>query len=373
MKILFIATSFSRYDSRIFYKQATALAKLGHSITILCSDQQPKEVIGSITIISTKKPLNRRLLRFLFSYKIISDAIKNVDFDIVQINSPENLLLVKKFKKNGKKVIFDSREDYPAYISEKHWIPIIFRKLVARNYEKYENKIIENIDAIITATPYLAEKMEKKHPHVYMVTNYPIISEMTMHNRNNNSKDLCFYGYSSGDDMHFNVLKAISNIPDTRYHLLLGNNGKHANSIIKLAKKLHIGDRVFIYNRVPFKEIPIFLEKGAAGIVLKRYAANYGYKRGSLGVIKFFDYMANGLPVICTDFDEWKTIVEKYRCGLYVNPYDVTAIQHAIEQIVNFPESTKVMGDNARKAVEIEFNWATQEKKYLLIFTDLNK
>ena len=43
-----------------------------------------------------------------------------------------------------------------------------------------------------------------------------------------------------------------------------------------------------------------------------------GYKKGTLGNNKIFEYMYYGLPIICTDFDLWKEIIDKYKCGIYV-------------------------------------------------------
>ena len=43
-----------------------------------------------------------------------------------------------------------------------------------------------------------------------------------------------------------------------------------------------------------------------------------------------FEYMAAGLPVICSDFELWKEIIEKNNCGICVNPNNIVEISNAI-------------------------------------------
>ena len=101
------------------------------------------------------------------------------------------------------------------------------------------------------------------------------------------------------------------------------------------------------------------------------YSPNLGYKTGSLGVNKFFEYMLFGLPIICTDFDLWKEIVNKYKCGICVEPRDVKQIKDAILYLINNKEEAYNMGQNGRKAVLEEYNWDTQKKVYLDLYSKL--
>lgn len=53
-----------------------------------------------------------------------------------------------------------------------------------------------------------------------------------------------------------------------------------------------------------------------------------------------------GMPVICTDFDLWKEVVEESHSGLCVNPSDSNAIANAIKYIQEHPEEAYQMGRN---------------------------
>src|SRR5690625_6021755 len=55
-----------------------------------------------------------------------------------------------------------------------------------------------------------------------------------------------------------------------------------------------------------------------AGIALFPPTEHYMKKE----LTKFFEYMNAGLPIICSHFPQWKTFIDKYNCGIAVDPYD---------------------------------------------------
>lgn len=110
-----------------------------------------------------------------------------------------------------------------------------------------------------------------------------------------------------------------------------------------------------------------------AGVVLLDYTANVGYHRGTLGVLKLFEYMMAGIPVIATDFDLWKEIVEGNDCGICVNPHDTEMIADAINYLLSHPEDARQKGLNGRKAVEKKYNWMTQEAVLFELYDRLLK
>jgi len=56
--------------------------------------------------------------------------------------------------------------------------------------------------------------------------------------------------------------------------------------------------------------------------------------------IKMFEYMAAGLPVIASDFPVWRDIVDRFQCGLLVDPLG------ALHSFLRHPSGTR--GHNAR-------------------------
>ncbi|MEM1217089.1 MAG: glycosyltransferase, partial [Bacteroidota bacterium] len=88
-------------------------------------------------------------------------------------------------------------------------------------------------------------------------------------------------------------------------------------------------------------------------------------------LIKIFEYMAAGLPVIATNFPLWQTIIEQHECGLTIPPDDPSALVAAIDHLLDNPEQATQMGQNGRRAVEKHYNWEQEEQKLLALYTQL--
>jgi glycosyltransferase involved in cell wall biosynthesis len=120
--------------------------------------------------------------------------------------------------------------------------------------------------------------------------------------------------------------------------------------------------------RVGQAQLRALYTSSVAGLVIIDYRLNQGGKRGSYAVNKLFEYMEAGLPLICTDYTLWRDIVGRYDCGVCVSPGSVEEIRAAIEYLVSDRARAFRMGQNGRRAVLEEFNWASEERKYLAVF-----
>jgi glycosyltransferase involved in cell wall biosynthesis len=56
-----------------------------------------------------------------------------------------------------------------------------------------------------------------------------------------------------------------------------------------------------------------------------------------------------------------------------VEPGSPEAIRAAIEHIVSDPDRAYHMGQNGRRAVLEEFNWSSEERKYVGVFEEIRR
>jgi glycosyltransferase involved in cell wall biosynthesis len=73
--------------------------------------------------------------------------------------------------------------------------------------------------------------------------------------------------------------------------------------------------------------------------------------------------MEAGLPVIASNFPLWRQIIEKYDCGILVDPLNPLEISDAMRWILDHPEEAIKMGARGREAVLREFNWDAESLK----------
>lgn len=161
----------------------------------------------------------------------------------------------------------------------------------------------------------------------------------------------CFYNAFKGED--FLIPKG------EKICLSVIGDGPEREACIKTIEKLGIKDTVKLWGRLQREQIAEIMSESMCFVLPSKYE--------TFGVV-YIEAMACGLPVICTDFLLWQEIIDKYKCGIYVNPNDVNAIADAIKYLMNNPEEAFRMGRNGRYAVEQEYNWSTQEAELLLLY-----
>ena len=61
--------------------------------------------------------------------------------------------------------------------------------------------------------------------------------------------------------------------------------------------------------------------------------------------------------------------MERWHCGICVDPANVNEIAAAIRYLLDHPEEARQMGENGRRAVKEEFNWGVEVKKLLALYT----
>lgn len=352
-KICHVTSVHPSTDVRIFWKECLSLSKQ-YEVCLIASNTTERDESG-IHIYNVELPKGR-FRRQCCLGKVLKKMIE-IDANVYHLHDPELMRLGIKMKERGKKVIFDSHEDVPMQILCKEYLPSWSKKPISMFYSWYEKRLFKKYDALISVTPTITERLSQVNPATYLVTNYPVLSEYRVSRHESFGGQICFAGGVSRQYMHDYVIRALSKTNAT--YLLAG---KSYPGYVESLKKLDGWKQVKYLGVVSHDEVYSIYEKATAGIVLLDYTANVGYHRGTLGVLKLFEYMMAGIPVIATDFELWKEIVDEYDCGICVDPHDIEAIADAINYFISHPDIARQKGENGRKAVEEKYNWGMQEK-----------
>lgn len=365
-KVCHLTSAHNRYDIRIFEKECRTLADNGFDTFLVVNDDNPSEHKEGITIISTGYRPNNRVDRIINSKRKMFEVAIKTEADIYHLHDPELLQIALKLKKNGGKVIFDSHEDVPSQILGKHWIPKIFRNAVSKIYSKYERYVLTKLDAVISVTPHLTERLIKLNKNVVEVTNYPRI-ESKEPVSNNRQRAVCFAGSISPQWMHEHIVNAVEKIGNIKYFLC----GLGSNDYLTKLKALNGWNQVEYLGKIPHSEVQEIYNQAMVGMAVASYNKNVKGNLGTLGNTKLFEIMMAGLPVICTDFILWEKIIDDCQCGICVKPDNVEEIASSIRYLLDNPDVAKQMGENGRRAVVEKYNWGVEEKKLIKLYQDL--
>lgn len=369
-KVCHLTSAHNSYDTRIFHKQCASLAKTGYTVYLVAPGQSRND--KDVQIIGVgEKPISR-LKRMTETAKKVYQAGVVLDADIYHLHDPELLPYALRLKKRGKKVIFDSHEDVLEYISEKNWIPSLLRSPLHLLLTQYIRYLLPKLDALISVTPHLHDKLITLNPNTKMVTNYPLIpgeATTVKSSEQNQPFSLVFAGGVTQQWSHIEIIQAIQQMNQVCYQIY----GKGSEAYLQQLKDLDVAGQMVYKGVIPHNEVAIALSKSSIGMALCKYSKNTGGAMGSLGNTKLFEYMMAGLPVVCTDFILWERIIKENKCGICVNPDDCQEIRDAIQYLKNNPEIAKMMGANGREAVIREYNWDIEEKKLINLYSDLSK
>ncbi|NLA24144.1 MAG: glycosyltransferase family 4 protein [Bacteroidales bacterium] len=365
MKICHITTVHPRYDVRIFYKECISLAKNFSEVHLIVADGKGDEEKEQIKIYDIGKAKTRKERFLKSSKKAIAKAIE-INADVYHIHDPELLRIALKLKKTGPKVIYDSHEDVPRQVLNKPYIPKFLRKSISKITEKYENKIAKRLDAIVAATPYIRDRFLKINKNTIDVNNYPKIEDIEF-NSNWENREFAI-GYIGGIFKTRGIFETLDAIEGTEIKLHLA--GKFSPASLEAECKAHNAwQQVEYYGFLDRNAINDFLGKVRFGMVILEATPSYIY---SLPV-KMFEYMAAGLPVVASDFELWREIIETENCGICVDQTKPKLIREKLLDLINNTTKLEQMGKNGRKAVEEKYNWEIEEEKLVSLYKLLHE
>lgn len=366
MKVCHITTVHPQMDSRIFQKECRSLAHAGFDTTLLVMNGT-SETVDGVKIISVNHEVKGRVKRILSAGKHIFKKAVEVDADVYHLHDPELLrIAVKLKKKTGAKVIYDSHEDLPKQVLDKHWIPAFIRSTVSKLVYKYEMKKASKLDGIISVTDNICNRFKKANKNVCLVANYPILSEM-------DSK------YKTLPKKEERAICYIGGLFPTRGIKELVQALEHCDAVLNLAgnfsseafenevKGLSGWKKVNFYGYVSKTEIAEILLKSNVGIVTLHPTKSY---KESLP-IKLFEYMSASLPVIASDFEMWKPLVLENNCGIMVDPLNVPELAKQIDYLLDHKSESEQMGKAGYEAVHKKYSWKTQEAALITFYNKL--
>ena len=361
-KVRALTMGHQRWDTRIWLKQVQTLKNAKMLIAYEVADGQGDSIVNGITIRDIGGLKGRG---FWPRIKWLVNAVKESEIkkeEILHFHDPLFLPAAIWLKLKGITIIYDVHEDYPKQV--KNWqLPAYIRYGASYFYSIMEWVAGKLFDGIITATPKIAERFPPQKTVV--VQNFPLLSELVQ--KDNISSYLqrghivAYIGGISELRGIYEIVQAVDLLKDAfEVKLVLG--GSFSPPILEERIRQESGWRKVEYiGWLDRKQVAEALSKARAGLVIihpePRYMVSYP--------VKMFEYMSAGLPVIASDFELWKKIINDAGCGLLVDPTNPQEIASAIEWIFEHPRNAEEMGLKGRKAVEEQYNWEHEARKLL--------
>ncbi len=365
MRIAHLTSAHPRFDIRVFLKECRSLVLSGHDVTLVVADGRGSELAEGVSIVDVGY-LPGRLNRMIRTTQRIYRQALELNADVYHLHDPELLPLGLRLKKSGKKVLFDAHEDVPKQILGKHYLKPWVRRLVSWGYALFERYACSRFDGVVAATPYIRDKFLVMNTHSVDINNYPMLGELDSSTQwTEINWEVCYVGGIAEIRGVKELVRAMELVTTKTCLNLVGD-----------FSEARVRDEVTTYpgwvnvkatGMLGRAEVRDVLARSMAGLVTLHPTPNY---LDSLP-IKMFEYMSAGLPVVASNFDLWKDIVEKNDCGLCVDPMNPQAIASAIDFLVSNPAEAERMGKNGRQAVSSLYNWTAEERKLLNFYDQI--
>ena len=361
VKICILTSAHPPFDGRIFHKEAKTLAKAGYNV-VLIGQHTREETVDGVRIVPLPEPRNRFERMTKVVWKLFRLALKE-KANVYHFHDPELMPVGLILKFFGKKVIYDVHEDYEQKMLSKSWIRDGFRKPVSFFVGSMEKISGMFFDYIITADS--RTKMKFKKNKVDVVANFAPLgfAEGVEADEKEGAFKVIYAGVISEDRGAIKIFETIEYLKheDIEFHLL----GKvNAPSLIDLFNST---PRIKYHGIVPWEEVKKYLVNADVGLILLQPVPAYTYCPGE-NVIKLFEYMSVGLPIIISNFPKLKSMISEIGCGVSVDPTAPKEIADSIEFLYRNPDLRKQMGENGRKAILEKYNWEREGRKLLEVY-----
>ena len=354
-------------DMRI-WKECKCLADAGYRVTWIVPEEQDKVIDG--VLLKAVPKLGGRPRRMTSTVWRVYREARLQNARVYHFHDPE-LMLAGLLLRLRKKVIYDVHENVANQIIMKEWIPAALRRPTSRVYDLVEKQLVNSWSAIVTANEDISMRFHQSRSPVIAIHNYSELEEF------DTDIDAGMSRYYSGllldcggihprSSSHC-VVDALGLIPAEVNTRLVVAGLCHSGEYMANMKQKMGWTRVEYRGRLPRYEMIATMRAAAGAFVL------YSRERNHLSVRsnRLFEAMAAGLPVIVSDFPEWKALIREIGCGLTVDPTSPQDIARAICYLNSHPLEATDMGKRGRQAAVERFNWARERSRLLTLYQRL--
>lgn len=361
MKIYHISTVHERTDERILKKECISLAKAGFNVSFVIADGKGNDKVEEVNIIDAGTLSSNRIIRVFKGIKRMCKIIHRDKPDVIHLHDPELLFLARKYAKKCV-VIYDSHENLPKQILSKPYLSHWIRKPVAKLSAWVEKRVTKNIFGVISVTEEIVERFKQYNPNSILIRNYPVLESFSPIDWNLKNGDIIYAGGITEIRGAIEMAKVAKKLQKTVHFFGPVDPQTLQQEMINIG-----GEWVKFYGFINQDDLFAICHKASIGLILLHPVPNYINSSPN----KLFEYMSSGMAVIASNFPVWKEVVEKYDCGVCVNPLNVDDISMAISELLENQEKMKRMGENGRNAVEKYFTWQAESETLIDFYNQI--
>lgn len=387
----------SLQDDRIYWKEALSLKKNGYRVIHIALGTEKRDFTTPEDIrliqlekkVYCKNPLADKLFRLFTFRKKATSALfrlaKSLNADCYHFHDVQIHAISRRLKElpQRPKVIYDVHESYGDLIRD-HSTAMLrpLNYFYSRFIEWWEMKNARHCDALIATEKYVYDRFKKEYPAktCLILYNYSYFlppqeepgnrDKMNTDKANKDKKyDAIYSGAVSEVRGIFEILETVKllkkQVPSVKV-LIIGPfaSEKLKDQVVTQIEKQDLTNNLVLHDPVPFERIGDFYSASKIGLGIFHPITLYK----NAVFIKTFEYMAYGLPVVCSNFGTIAHYITLENAGIPVNPLQPVEISNAIIKILDTPELYQTYSSNGVHAVREKYNWQKEAVKLVKLY-----
>ncbi len=362
IRIISVVSNDIATDNRI-HKIAVSLGENGYNVTIV-----GRQLRDSLRL--SERPYHTRRLKLLFNQGPLFYVNLNFRFllyllrfrgQIILSNDLDTLpacYIASKIKRE--KLIFDSHELF-SEIPE-----LVHRPATKKVWLSLENYFLKRIQSGFTVCQSIANHYKEKYGVSFEVirnlARFRYNYEFEKIQKKSREKIIIYQGaLNLGRGLEL-LIESMQFIPNAKLWII--GKGDIEHKLRKLVRKLKLVDRVDFMGRVSLEDLWNYTPIADIGVSLEEnLGLNYRYALPN----KLFDYLQARIPVVISDLDEMKRIVENFDIGKVI--YERTP--EKLAEVISGLIKNELKDDYYKPKLELaarELCWEQEEEKLLNLF-----
>ena len=364
IRVLHISTVHPAHDPRVVFKQCQTLSE---AYDVFCAlPRADPSTVPAIRFI--RLPYYKRVLwRLLITCPFVLLRCLWLRPRLVHVYVPELIPFAYVFRLMGAKVIYEVQENLHKKIHRKEINRGYFLEKAFRWFDQLAR---EHFYFIFTEHAYLSTYPQLAKPHV-VIYNYPLLSFLkpfvTPYSPNQQRPSLFHIGLLSFDRAIDTLIDSLAQLQITHPCFIVHLFGRRTFTTDKLEKLPAYGlvrNQLCFYGYTDQRAAFPYAAGATAGLALLKPVGDYPESYTT----KLFEYMALGLPIVTSDFPLYRGIVDQYKCGFCISPYDPVQMADALAYLIEHPDEARSMGQRGQRAVEQFYNWTSEAEKLICFY-----
>ncbi len=366
-RILCIAPIHRAWGNRVI-REAEVLNDADYSVYAIMLTDEKQEHRG-VHILPAPKATSR-IQRIINLPQLFYQALC-LKADIYHLHNPDMTVLALLLKLSGKRVIYDTHEDYSRRLLIRDWVPYGLKKPLGVVVTFLEVFVSYVVDATFVTQAGQLKRFSKK---TLLLRNAPHITEELIVKAeelacNLESKlnifRLIYVGGVSRQRGLLTMLDALEYL-NRGACVRLWLIGPMSEELVKDVQN-HEGWQYVDYQGVlKHEEVFAYISRSDLGLAMLNDVGDHACARPN----KLFEYMAMGKPFIASNFHAWKQFIVPRQPGWWISPDDGLALGRQIQEVMHDPDDMEVRGQEG-KAVVVDFNWKKESKILLDTYNNL--